>query len=276
MFNVGPTFFSGGSAPSVAGAPVLLHFDSSTPNSDVNVGGGYQARYTNIVNSGTGTAGFVIQGLNQVGNPFLTSDCVAAAAKLGAKGLRLEEFTSTPTGCSVVRSTSLADPSWSVAANQTFTLDLWHNKRSHTIYGTSGTAYCVSMSNDYPTGVIWALTSGLYSGTPGQQRYHFEGLADHVETASHVSDSIYHHIRVTRDSSDTLRIFFDGVLEGTAFTATGALPTAGYFTVGGWGSGGHILPNNYGSGDYDEVLWLPGVCLSTANFTPPTVAWPPP
>ena len=275
MFNVGPTFFSGGSVPSVAGAPVLLHFDSSSNQQDVPAGG-YHVRYHDIINSGTSAATWIIQGINLSVNPYVTSDCVAAAAKFGAQGLRLNEYqTEGSFSCSLVRSTSVTSD-MDVAANQPFTLDLWHNKQSHNVYGTATTVYCVSMSNDYPTGVIWALTSGLYSGTPGQQRYHFEGLADHVETASHASDSVYHHIRVTRDSSDTLRIFFDGVLEGTAFTATGALPSTGYFTVGGWGGGGHLLPNNYGSGDYDEVLWLPGVCLSTADFTPPTVAWPPP
>ena len=275
MFNVGPTFFSGGSAPSVAGAAVLLHFDTSTQTFEGPVGGGYQARFHTTPNAANGATTCTIIGQNPTGNPFVTSNCEAAAAKFGAEGLRLNEYqTEGSFSCSRARIDVVSN--MDVALGQPFTLDLWHNKRSHNIYGTSSTAYVVSVSATPSGGPVWALTSSLYSGTPGQQRYKFEGVANSVETPSHVNDSVYHHIRVTRDAANTLRIFFDGVLEGTAVSATGALTAAGYFAVGSLGSGDTLTPNNYGSGDYDEVLWLPGVCLSTADFTPPTVAWPPP
>ena len=273
MFVPGPPFWSGGNP--AAGAAVLLHFDTSTQTGEGPVGGGYQARFHTTPNAANGATTCTIIGQNQVGNPFVTSDCEAAAAKFGPKGLRLNEYqTEGSFSCSRARIDVVSN--MDVALGQPFTLDFWHNKRSQNAYGTSTTVYCVSVSATPSGGPVWALTSGLYSGTAGQHRYKFEGLANSVETPSHVNDSVYHNIRVTRDAANTLRIFFDGVLEGTAFSATGALTAAGYFAVGSLGSGDTLIPNNYGSGDYDEVLWLPGVCLSTASYTPNTGPWLPP
>jgi glucose/arabinose dehydrogenase len=76
----------------------------------------------------------------------------------------------------------------------------------------------------------------------------------------------WHHIAVTRDSSNTARIFIDGVLRGTANGTTAPTTTGvGAFNIGDAGDSG----DEYFPGGLDEVR-ISGVARYSSNFTPQT------
>jgi hypothetical protein len=83
------------------------------------------------------------------------------------------------------------------------------------------------------------------------------------------------HMEMSRDDSDTLRCFVNGVLAVYEEGVGGTL-VARDIIVGGFKKS-TILPNVYSIGVepkfYDSIALLKGLCLHTANFTPPTVPY---
>lgn len=92
-----------------------------------------------------------------------------------------------------------------------------------------------------------------------------------ILTSSSVTLSIntWHHVALTRDASDVLRVFVDGTVDPTTTTdATNVTATADY----SFGGGGPLA--NGAKGYIDEYRRTEGVCRYTASFTAPSAAFP--
>ena len=82
-----------------------------------------------------------------------------------------------------------------------------------------------------------------------------------------INNNVYHHIAASRSGS-TVRLFVDGVLQGSASVGTTALGNGGLpVRIGAQGTS-YALPN----GNIDDVRIVKGVAVYTTGFTPPTSA----
>lgn len=86
-------------------------------------------------------------------------------------------------------------------------------------------------------------------------------------SASAVNDGSWHHIAVTR-SGTTLRMFVDGVLQGSTVTNSITMVSGTTFRVGSGNS------DEYWNGWIDDLRVTNGVARYTATFSPPTEAFP--
>lgn len=125
------------------------------------------------------------------------------------------------------------------SADQSGGLQVWISK------GAAGSANCVQLGA--PTGGSVAIVSSVDA----------------------VNDGGWHHIAITR-ASGASKIFLDGVLKQSAsdsnnYTRWG---TEGLYMASWVGSGGYF------TGRLDDVRISVGVALYTADFTPPTAAFP--
>ena len=83
------------------------------------------------------------------------------------------------------------------------------------------------------------------------------------------SEDSWHHVALTRDSSDNWRLFVNGKAEGTAITATDDHDWA---HGGGAMVGANVWDGNYSyfAGNISDLRVVKGSVVYTGNFTPPT------
>ena len=93
-----------------------------------------------------------------------------------------------------------------------------------------------------------------------------------VVSSSTLSTATWYHCAVVR-SGTTLRIFIDGVQDGTATVSSGLTFdfSNGATRIGGANGDGAA---SYYSGYLDDLRITKGVARYTSNFTPPTTAFP--
>lgn len=103
---------------------------------------------------------------------------------------------------------------------------------------------------------------GFCQGTTG-------GLVLCGPGATTVTHNVWHHIAFVRDGT-TLRLFLDGVSQGTA-VFTGTIDAITDTLDIGYDNGGTA---RYFRGNIDEVRITKGVARYTADFTPPTSPFP--
>ena len=85
--------------------------------------------------------------------------------------------------------------------------------------------------------------------------------ASYLVTTTGMTNGTWYHIAFTRDASNAVRIFLNGVLQGTSGTIAGSFDL----------SGGTISQSGSTFNGYmDDLRITKGVCLYTATFTPPT------
>lgn len=126
-----------------------------------------------------------------------------------------------------------------------------------------------------------AILSYLRINTNGTVRmYHLDnsgpGLVTDVTTSETLSSATWHHLAVVR-SSGSVAIYIDG----TAATLTGTNNTNSYgdcpggisIGAGADGAGTNGWSSRF-TGYIDEFRWTIGTARYTANFTPPTAAFP--
>ena len=80
------------------------------------------------------------------------------------------------------------------------------------------------------------------------------------------SDGNWHHVALTRNASNLVTVWVDGVSKGT-MTDSSAMPAHSFYI----GRLNHSSAR-YFDGYLDDVRWTPSVCRYTSNFTPPTTA----
>lgn len=82
-------------------------------------------------------------------------------------------------------------------------------------------------------------------------------------------DTAWHHIAITRDASNLVRVFQDGVQVATRTTASGDASATG------WEFGGitSVAVKPY-TGKLDEIRFTKGVCRYSSSFTLPSASFP--
>lgn len=126
------------------------------------------------------------------------------------------------------------------------------------------------------TGTPWMGVMGAHTAS-STGRYgifmNSSGIAHYIQSsfpsAASISANTWHHIASTRDSSGVCRLFVDGVLKSTV-TDAGNLVFPQGWRIGNDFSAGRPPFSGY----LDDIRITKGVCRYTANFTPPTQAFP--
>jgi hypothetical protein len=135
-----------------------------------------------------------------------------------------------------------------------FTLECW--------------AYFTSVAN-FPTitdsRVNTSSTAGFNLGLSGAKVQLYTTSQLLIGTST-ISTNTWYHIAVTR-ASGTLKIWLNGVQDATVSNSTNWSDQS--FVVGAT-----PVPNNYMTGNIDELRLTKGYCRYTSTFTPPTAAFP--
>jgi len=102
-------------------------------------------------------------------------------------------------------------------------------------------------------------------------RYYTAG-ADRITGAS-LSTGVWYHIALCRASGST-RLFVDGTQSGSTYSDTNDYGSSAPFGVGTYWSLGSPVTTSTLSGYIDDLRITKGIARYTANFTPPTAAFP--
>jgi hypothetical protein len=143
--------------------------------------------------------------------------------------------------------------------NNDFTIEMW-------VYFNSVTG----------TFVLYEGRAGVNAVVPtiyvtGGLLRHLVNGTDRILSATTISTGTWNHIAVSRVSGIT-RMFLNGVQQGISFTDTNNYAAS----QPGIGAGGFTFSEFYLNGFVDDVRITNGVGRYSANFTPPTVAFPDP
>ena len=146
-----------------------------------------------------------------------------------------------------------------------FTVEFWvRSNVSWTSYSVEY-AHLVGKGSGTTTG-SWALSAfngNIWFRIPG-------GSA--VQGSTTLSANTWHHLAATRDASNVVRVFVDGVLDGSGTNSTNGTSSES-FNIGDRRIGDPSA--NYPFNGYiDDVRITKGVARYTANFTPPTNTFP--
>lgn len=141
-----------------------------------------------------------------------------------------------------------------------FTVEMWFKT-------ASTTQYAQLIGNEGGT-VGWTLLINNNSSSGGQIAVYLAGNAVVSSSSGDWSDDAWHHIALVRSGS-TVTLYIDGTNYGTGSGGSGSWNGTTYF-VG--------RNNTYSGRDLvgyiDELRITKGVARYTANFTPPTAAFP--
>jgi len=146
-----------------------------------------------------------------------------------------------------------------------FTMEMWVYRLGN---GTGGTSAYDALLGSY----INATTAlyGIYI-TRSSGVINFYNSAGLVSSTNSLSNSSWTHIAICRTSANNLQIFINGTSGYSATnTGTGTLTNPFYIGHDGTGSAG----NNPFYGYIDDLRITKGYARYTANFTPPTAAFP--
>lgn len=141
-----------------------------------------------------------------------------------------------------------------------FTIELWLYFEAY----DSGEGVTQVVGQHWSGGSVdWLL------GVQGQNKIFFGGPGFGISSNNAITYNAWQHVAVTR-SSGTVRIFLDGSLEATG-SWTANLGNTLPLDIGGDYSGTNCM-----TGYIDDLRITKGVARYTANFTPPTHAFPTP
>ena len=146
-----------------------------------------------------------------------------------------------------------------------FTVEAWFNFVNNTSYYTIvGTGnYTTTSTNMY---ILRQQASGKLIFFYGN------GASQNILTGTTtISANVWHHAAVTRSGS-TIRLFLDGTLE--ASVSSSMFLSSPYGTYVGADNQGTYGIGDFANGYIDDLRITKGVARYTANFTPPTQAFP--
>lgn len=152
-----------------------------------------------------------------------------------------------------------------------FTIEAWVYPTNTAEWDTWGGPTILAFSSGGSAGTIQSYVLQFGSsgtGTTGKIRFAASGnnSGPAVATTNTVAANTWHHVAVTR-SGNTMRIFINGVLEGTNASASG--------TIGNTAWQVHIGSHNYTDGQrpfrgyIDDLRITKGVARYTSNFKTP-------
>jgi hypothetical protein len=130
-------------------------------------------------------------------------------------------------------------------------------------------AYAATVdANEHITIQAWNTANGWLANMNGS-KFNFNFKGSQASGTTTVSSGQWYHVAATRSGS-TIRLFVNGTQEGTATNSTaanmGTLPM--YIGAGQGGTG------EFWNGYIDDLRVTAGLARYTANFTPPTAAFP--
>ena len=135
------------------------------------------------------------------------------------------------------------------------TLEAWFKTSSSALQTLIGTYNPTSTTGSYIQ---------INGGTPNSGVH---GGNQMTSSSGGYADGNWHHVALTRNTSNLLTLWLDGVSKATTTDST-ALPTSPFYI----GRLNHSSLTRYFDGYLDDVRWTPSVCRYTSNFTPPTTA----
>ena len=141
-----------------------------------------------------------------------------------------------------------------------FTIEAW-------VYLTTNNAasnHCI-VSNYQNSANGWALQTG----SSGKMCFNASGDAPDITGTTTLSTSTWYHVAVS-GSAGSIKLFINGIQEGSTYTGATSLNSTAITTVGGLWAG--ALFNTF-FGYIDELRITNGVARYTSNFTPPTAAF---
>lgn len=221
-------------SPVLPGQKILMHFEGAN-------------------NSTTFTESISNQSVTTVGTPFLTN----IWSKFGSTSIR---FNGRPNSSNIHKITTQASGDNIIAG--AFTVDLWV-KPDHTGGEFWYHPPCVlCCDGGYPTGIEFFAgyeISARYGGRIMGTEFKFDVPSPQTE----------HHIAITRDNSNVIRVFLDGIQKGSFTNSSVINPSGTGFTLGG--STRHSSYNY--NGNLDEFNFINGYATWVSNFTPPTAPY---
>lgn len=266
--------------PNWANVELLLNFDNADFTKGATTAGDITSGFTDLstrnrnifrvqtggVNNGSTGATINVNGTDNGGGSgilprygyasFYTSPIPTGLSGAGVAGAYAGIFTATGTG-----TTGLG-----FIASQNFTIEAWvyftSNQIARTIVGSDGT-------NGWSLEVVGNVANTLLFRNAG---------ADILTSTISMANNTWHHVAVTRASTNSLTMWVDGVSAATA-TSTAAFPipvaTVNLFGVGG---SGNTLPftgsKGFISGRIDSIRITSSTARYTTTFTPPTFQFP--
>ena len=135
------------------------------------------------------------------------------------------------------------------------TLEAW--------FKTSSSAYQTLIGSFYQTSNTGSYIQ-INGGTPNGGVH---GSYQINSSSGGYADGNWHHVALTRNTSNLLTLWLDGVSKATTTDST-TLPTSPFYI----GRLAHSSVFRYFDGYLDDARWTPSVCRYTSNFTPPTSA----
>ncbi len=172
-----------------------------------------------------------------------TAQLSTAQSKFGGSSLLLDG-----------NSDYLTCPYVSADTKTEFTAELWF-KTSSSSYQTIFGNYASGLEGSYIQ-----INNGTLNGG-------VDGANTLTSSITGKADGNWHHVALTRNSSNLITIWIDGVSGGTLTDST-SIPNSAFYI----GKLNTSSLHRYFNGYIDDVRWTPGVCRYTSTFTPPTTA----
>ena len=139
------------------------------------------------------------------------------------------------------------------------TLETW--------FKTSSSAYQTLIGNYETSGSVGTYIQINTGGTAGTIGAGVHANTQITSSSGGYADGNWHHVALTRNASNLITLWVDGVSKATGTDSSAML--ANSFYIGRLNSAS--LPR-YFDGYLDDVRWTPSVCRYTSTFTPPTTA----
>lgn len=224
-----------------------------------------QANVTNMHFDGTnGSTTFPDSSYAGAGSPHTftasgNAQLSTAASKFGTAALLLDgtgDFITTPTSTD-----------YATAAGQ-FTIDTWFNRQ-----GGDGTQRFICGTGDAGGGSGFSLLFDMTTANLIRLRFSSDGttVSGNILTSTTAFTSVgFNHVAVTRDRTNTWRMFLNGIQEGISFADGSAVfASTDVFGIGSLGALGGATWFGY----IDEFRFTKGFARWTSNFGVPTVAY---
>jgi hypothetical protein len=191
--------------------------------------------------------------LGSAGNAIITNE----QSKFGGSSIK---FDGLPNAGAIVTTTSSSNFTFGTAA---FTVEFWVFINSIADVTTLVDFRPIASNGAYPV---------ISVGTDGTLNYYVNTDFRISSSASVMTTGVWHHVAVARSGTST-KLFLNGTQVGSTYTDSTNYLGADYRPLFSGSAFTDATSNNL-NGYMDEIRITKGVARYTANFTPPTTAFP--
>ena len=203
--------------------------------------------------------------INSLAKTAVVADTTRTAIALTANGnAQIDEGQTDKFGQSAAKFDGSGDyisgDNFAIPATGEFTLEYWYKSNTSSSTRTMFAQYYGGSANEF---TIWQ------SGSDYVNMY-YQGAGGHILTSTTaIADNTWHHIAITRNSSNRFDLWINGTSEDN-YTTTGSLLEQNLM-IGARLDGGGPSTTEYVNGYIDEMR-VSTVCRYTTTFTPHTTA----